>query len=151
MMMLIELTGPRRRRLEVALDNDALPKMEEFLRGFASNRSWKHESTQRLVLVGEETLSNLLEEAKEGAESGEGEARRLVIIARPDGHGAELEFISASGGENLEDRLAYVGETPDIAEDREMSYRLLRHYASFVRHQKYHGVDIVTVNVEGAR
>ena len=151
MMLLIELTGPRRRRLEVALDDEALPKMQEFLRGFASGRGWKEDSTERLVLVGEETLSNLMEEAEREDDSDAGDGRRLVIIARPEGQGAELEFISASGGENLEDRLAYVGETPDITEGREMSFRLLRHYASSVRHQKYHGVDIVTVNVEGAR
>ena len=109
------------------------------------------DSTERLVLVGEETLSNLLTEAEEDDESsGDGDqARRLIVIARPDGRGAELEFISASGGENLEDRLAYLGETPDISDGREMSFRLLRHYASSVRHQKYHGVDIVTVNVKG--
>ena len=150
MMVFVEMTGPRRRRLEVPLDSHALPRIEEFLRGFASKRDWEADSTERLVLVGEETLSNLLTEAEEGDEAREGEARRLIVIARPDGHGAELEFISASGGENLEDRLAYLGETPDISDGREMSFRLLRHYASSVRHQKYHGVDIVTVNVEGS-
>ena len=151
MMVFIEMTGPRRRRLEVLLDIQALPKMEEFLRGFASKRGWETDSTERLVLVGEETLSNLLTEAKEDDESsGDGEARRLIVIARPEGRGAELEFISASGGQNLEDRLAYLGETPNISDGREMSFRLLRHYASSVRHQKYHGVDIVTVNVEGS-
>ena len=148
-MVFVEMTGPRRRRLEAALDSHALPRIEEFLRGFASKRGWETDSTERLVLVGEETLSNLLTEAEEGDEAREGEARRLIVIARPDGRGAELEFISASGGENLEDRLAYLGETPDISDGREMSFRLLRHYASSVRHQKYHGVDIVTVNVEG--
>ena len=151
MMVFVEMTGPRRRRLEVALDSHALPKMEEFLRGFASKRGREIDSTQRLVLVGEETLSNLLTEAEEGDESGGVEARRLIVIARPDGRGAELEFISASGGENLEDRLAYLGETPDVPDGREISFRLLRHYASSVRHQKYRGVDIVTVNVEGSR
>ena len=151
MMVFIEMTGPRRRRLEVPLDIQALPEMEEFLRGFASKRGWEPDSTERLVLVGEETLSNLLTEAKEDDESsGDGEARRLIVSSRPENHGAELEFISASGGENLEDRLAYLGETPDISDGREMSFRLLRHYASSVRHQKYHGVDIVTVNVEGS-
>ena len=149
MMVFIEMTGPRRRRLEVPLDVQALPKMEKFLRGFASKRGWEADSTERLVLVGEETLSNLMSEAEDGGESSGDQARRLIVIARPDGRGAELEFVSASGGENLEDRLAYLGETPDISDGREMSFRLLRHYASSVRHQKYHGVDIVTVNVEG--
>ena len=57
--------------------------------------------------------------------------------------------MSATEGENLEDRLAYMGEAPEISDGREISFRLLRHYASSVRHQKYHGVDIVTVRVDG--
>ena len=36
-------------------------------------------------------------------------------------------------------------ETPDVSE---VSFRLLRHYASSVRHRKYHGIDIVTVQVD---
>ena len=44
-----------------------------------------------------------------------------------------------------------MGETPDVQDGREIWFRLLRHYASSVRHQKYHGVDIVTVNVDGPR
>ena len=149
MMVFMELTGPRRRRLEVPLDADALPKLGEFLRGFALKARWDPASTERLVLVGEETLSSLSSE--EGDESERGRSRRLVVTARTDRSGAELEFVSGTEGENLEDRLSYLGETPDIPDGREISFRLLRHYSSSVRHQKYHGVDIVTVSVEGRR
>ena len=138
MMMFVELTGPRRKRLEVALDTDALPKLGEFLRGFASRAGWNADLTEgRLVLVGEETLASLLSEEGDEVEGARG--RRLVVTARADGGAAELEFVSASGGENLEDRLAYLGETSDLPDVQEMSFRLLRHYASSVRHQKYHG------------
>ena len=147
MMFFIEMTAPRRRRLNVVLDPDALPKLVEFLRGFASKYGWDTASTERLVLVGEETLSSL----SEGDGPEEDGPRRLVVAARAAGGGAELEFVCAADGENLEDRLSYLGETPDIPDGREISFRLLRHYASSVRHQKYHGVDIVTVNVDGAR
>ena len=147
MMTFIEMTAPRRRRLDVVLDPDALPKLGEFLRGFASKYGWDSASTERLVLVGEETLTSL----SEGDDQGKDGARRLVVSTRAAGGGAELEFLCAADGENLEDRLAYLGETPDIADGREISFRLLRHYASSVRHQKYHGVDIVTVSVEGSR
>ena len=98
--------------------------------------------------MGEETLTSLLTEGEDDVAAGE--TRRLIVTARPDGNGAELEFVSASEGENLEDRLAYLGEMPDIPDDREISFRLLRHYASSVRHQKYHGTDIVAVHVEGS-
>jgi hypothetical protein len=48
----------------------------------------------------------------------------------------------------VEDQLAYLtNEATSTADD--LSLRLLRHYASGVRHQKFHGVDIVTVQVEG--
>ena len=149
MMVFIELTSPRRRRLSVPLDSEALPKLGEFLGGFASRAGWDPASTDRLLLVGEETLTSLLSD--EDRVLDEDMPRRLVVAARSGGRGAELEFVSATEGENLEDRLAYLGEAPDIADEREISFRLLRHYASSVRHQKYHGVDIVTVHVDGPR
>ena len=150
MMVFMELTAPRRRRLSVRFDENALPQLGEFLRGFASRNGWNDSSTERLVLVGEETLVSM-SAGDDALANGDG-ARRLVVTARSSGGGAELEFVSAAEeGENLEDHLAYLGETPEIQDGREISFRLLRHYASAVHHQKYHGVDIVTVNVEAAR
>ena len=149
LVTLLELTGPRRRRLEVSLDPDALPSLNEFLRGFALRAGWNGPSTERLVLVAEETLTSLLAEEGDGPERNE--RRRLIVTARNAMGGAELEFVSAGEGENLEDRLSYLGEAPDISDGRDISFRLLRHYASSVRHQKYHGVDIVTVSVVGSR
>ena len=62
----------------------------------------------------------------------------------------ELEFLATTAGENLEDRLAYLSEQPEIIDEHEISFRLLRHYASAVRHQKYHDLDIIAVQVERA-
>ena len=61
-----------------------------------------------------------------------------------------LEFMAASDEENLEDRLAYLSEESTIEDERDISFRLLRHYASSVQHRKYHNIDIVTVEVEGS-
>lgn len=149
LMAFLELTSARRRRMEAALDVAALPALEEFLRGLASRSEWNATSTERLILVGEETLSSLMTGEDDGPPGDE--PRRLVVTARMVSGGAELEFLSATEGENIEDRLAYVGDTPEIEDGREISFRLLRHYASSVRHQKYHGVDIVTVHVDGPR
>ena len=146
MMLFLELTSTRRRRLEAALDAGTLPKLSEFLRLFASRAGWSDASADRLVLVGEETLTSL--SADQDGELEVGGGRRLVVTARKEGGAAELEFVSASEGENLEDRLAYLGEAPEISDSRDISFRLLRHYASSVRHQKYHGVDIVAVRVD---
>ena len=145
MMSFMEATSPRRMRLGIPLNSDALPKLGEFLRRFASKAGWDPASAERLVLVGEETLASLSSEEDDVFE----EERHLVVAARSDSGGAELEFVCASERENLEDRLSYLGEAPDIPDTREVSFRLLRHYSSSVRHQKYHDVDIVTVAVEG--
>ena len=148
MMVFLELTAPRRRKLQVSMDHETLPKLADFLRGFAARAGWNEASAERLVLVGEETLHSMTadEDAPDGANG-----RRLVVTARSVGRGAELEFISATEGENLEDRPAYLGEGPEIADDREISYRLLRHLSSSVSHQKYHGVDVVAVIVTNAQ
>ena len=59
-----------------------------------------------------------------------------------------MEFVAAPGGENLENQMVLI---PNLSEEfpgeREISLRLLRHYAASVRHQQYHDVDIVTVRV----
>ena len=60
MMVFLELTSPRRKRLRVALDIESLPKLKDFLEEFATKAGWDSESMQRLTLVGEETLTSLL-------------------------------------------------------------------------------------------
>ena len=144
MMLFMELTRPRRRRLEIALEMAALPRIQEFLRTFASKNGCSAEATDRLASAGEETLAILLQGNDDAAD---GVARRLTVAVRMEGKAAEMEFVTAMEGENMEDRLAYLSELPPVPDEREVSFRLLWHYASSVRHQKYHGVDIITVNV----
>ncbi|MXY37021.1 MAG: hypothetical protein F4Y54_09745 [Dehalococcoidia bacterium] len=76
---------------------------------------------------------------------------RLVVLARPATETVELEFLAVFSEENIEDRLAYLSEQAEAPDVSDISFRLLRHYASSVRHRKYHGLDIVTVEVEGSR
>ena len=102
----------------------------------------------RLDAAGEETLLTLLrpDEADEGREW-----RRLLVVAHKEDGGAVLEFVAAGGEENLQDKIALLGEQTAAAPiEREVSLRLLRHLASSVRHQQYHDTDIVTVRVEAS-
>ena len=143
--LFVELTSARRRRLKTDLDMASLPQIDEFLREFANKSGWDEAAAQRLALVGEETLTNLL-----GQDDDDDTApRRLHIVARRDRGVAELEFLAGSDEENIEDHLAHLTEQrPEITDDeRQISFRLLQHYASSVRHQKYHDLDIVTVHV----
>ena len=138
----VELTRPRRRRIETSLETAALPDINAFLDAFAAGR-WPDSMAERLRAVAEEVLLSLAhDDAQEG--------RRLLLIARRDGMAAELEFVAATGEANLEDRIAYLGESAAPPAEHEISLRLLRHYAAAVNHQQYHDADIVTVRVEDA-
>ena len=147
MTLFIELTRPRHTRLETTLDISSLPKIDEFLLRLASRIGWNDASTQRLRAAGEETLSSLL---KSDGDYGPDSVPRLIVVARP-GEAVELEFLAVFDEENIEDRLAHLSEQAEVPAEHEISFWLLRHYASSVRHRKYHGIDVVTVHVEGSR
>ena len=144
----MELTSPRRRRLVVELDISALPEIDAFLHELASKIGWNDASTERLRAAGEEALSSLLQL---GGTYATDNAPQLILVARPDNGTVEMEFLAVFEEENIEDQLAYLSEQVEVPEESEVSFRLLRHYASSVRHRKYHGIDIVTVQVDGSR
>ena len=141
----LEWTGPRRRRLEVRLDIADLPRIDAFLRKVAHGMGWDAAATRRLRSAGEETLASLLQP---GDPRQAGGTPRLVVVARPSGEAVEMEFLAVFHEENLEDHLAYLDEQTETSDERELSFRLLRHYASSVRHQQYQGLDVVTVRVK---
>ena len=147
MVLFMELTGPRRQRLEMDLDMAALPKIDGFLRELASGFGWNTASTERLCAAGEETLLSLVQQEDEGVS----DKRRLFVVARGDGTAIELEFVAAIGDENLEDRMVLLDAQNATPEEHEISLRLLKHFAASVRHQQYNDIDIVTVRVEASR
>ncbi len=149
MTLFLELTAPRRRRLQVPFDISELPRIRQFLSEFSSRSGWGDDMTQRLEAAAEETLLTLLQHG-EGEAEGTGELRRrLLLTAHKETGTAFLEFIAAPGEDNLQDRIALLGERAEETHaEREISLRLLRHLASSVHHQQYHDTDIVTIQVE---
>ena len=145
MMLFMDMTSPRRRRLAADLSQDSLPQIDAFLRDFATASRWDSASTDRLSAAGEETLSVLIQSVDSDTSNGN---RRLSVSARAEGNTAELEFVTVLEGDNMEDYLACLSELPPVPDEHEVSYRLLYYYASSVRHQKYHGIDIITIQVE---
>ena len=142
MTWFVELTSARSRRMEAPLDDTALSEIDEFLLNIAGRSGWDDYATHRLRAVGEETLLSLMHQ-ENGADSQK--ERRLTVVARPEGGAVELEFFAKLKGENLQDQLAYLDE--EEPHEGDASFRLLRHYAESVRHQKYNGVDVVKVRV----
>ena len=144
--LFIEATGRRRARLEVRMDMSALPEIDGYLTELAAGMGWDAASTDLLRAAGEEALSSLLQPAD--PQPADDAPPRLVIVARPDHGAVELDYITVYVEDNLEDRLSYLDERSDLPDEREISFRLLRHYATSIRHRKYHGAEIVTVRVE---
>ena len=144
--LFVELTRPRKRRLETVLDSSVLPGIRSFVREFASRGDWDAEMVDRLDAVSEEAVLILLRE-NEGA--GKTDRRRLLIRASREEGGAVLEFIVTPRGENIQDRLTLLGDqTETTSIEQEVSLRLLRRLASSVRHQQFHDTDIVTLGVK---
>lgn len=135
----------RRGNVEMSLDAGVRRVLDEFLREFAGRMDWDEEATRRLCAAGEETLMSLVE--REGDTGG---TRRLRVAARNDGQDAVIDFLAAPQGTNLEEEMAAVREGGAPAGAREMSLRLLAHYAASVEHRQYRANDLVTVRVEGA-
>ena len=151
MTRFLELTiRGRRGRLKVDLDPSAVTEIDEFLRGFAADIGWDAAAARRLRSAGEETLMSLLQQGDDRSGAG---TPGLIVAARHSGAVVEMEFLAVFDEQNLEDRLAHLSEEAQSTagmEEGEISLRLLRHYASSVHHQKFHGLDVVTVQVRAA-
>ncbi len=146
MTIFIEITAPRRKRLRTQLDVASMSEIRAFLDKFSSRMGWSPDVTDRLYLVAEEAVQALVEQRR-GREAADGS--RLLVVAGGGDDGAELEFLASSGEGNIEDRMTVLGESPSEAHfEREISLRLLQHFASSVRHQQYQDADILTVKVD---
>ena len=157
MILFLEFTKKRRMRFESKLDAEVLPELFAFTERFAESRGWDQSMKDRLSAVAEETLLTLapLDLSLDLTdENNEPETRRLVVLASNEGPIADLEFIGGGDEENMEDRIRQLQQhDEETVSENEISLRLLRRYASSVRHQQFLGTDIITVRVgpPGAR
>lgn len=147
MTAFVELTSPRRRRMETELDSGALERIDEVIGEVSDRMGWDERMGYRLRLVAEETIHAL--RARYEEDSGDGRGRRLRLLVQPRRNGVEMEFVASGAEGNMEDRLALIGEERSAGPvEHEISLRLLRHFASSVRHQQYLDTDIVTVRID---
>ncbi|MCE2392266.1 MAG: purine/pyrimidine permease [Proteobacteria bacterium] len=144
----VELTGPRRRRLKMALDGESFARIEAFLSEFAARGRRDEEMTHRLRAVGEEMLLTLDRPETEPESGPASDPRHILLIAADDGDAVDLEFVASTDETNLEDQIALLAEPlPGAPIEEEASLRLLSHYASSVRHQQFHDTEVITVRV----
>ena len=156
LILYLELTNPRSMRFRSPLHIDALPELNAFMARFADRRGWDAAMKDRLSAVAEETLltlapldlESILDDDEPDADAASKEERQLVVVASSEGAVADLEFIGGGNDENIEDRIRQLQQYDEEApEEEELSLRLLRSYALSVRHQQYHGMDVIAVRV----
>ncbi len=143
-----EISGLRARKLRIDLSQSSLPAIDDFLCRFADGHNWTEEGKNRLRLVGEEVMLSLFDEEDNAPAE---QKRRLVATIRPDSGSAELEIVVASDDAiqgNIENRMAYLGPDQALEDERQLSVRILRHFASSVHHRKYYGIDIISCRVD---
>ncbi|MCY4219763.1 MAG: purine/pyrimidine permease [Gammaproteobacteria bacterium] len=142
--LFVELTEPKRHRIELKLEASELPKINTFLVGFASKCGWSPEMLHRLQAASEETLLILVDSNPDFSDQ-----RKVRLEARKKDGNAVLEFIACPVENNLQDRIVLIdGSIREVANEQELSMRLLRHLASSVFHQQYHDTDIITLRVD---
>ena len=86
----------------------------------------------RLDAAAEETVVTLFQRDEAAPAQ---DRRRLLLTAHTEDGGAVLEFVASTGDkENLQDRIALLGEhASGVSVERDISLRLLRHVADGVR------------------
>ena len=151
----VNLTQARSGRFTGRAEAAELANIQAFLATFAKRRNWGDAMQRRLAAAAEEALAAVLE--SEATERAEGDAaqegRRLQLTVRGTSANATLELVTAvANEENLQDRIALLAEEPAGGDHmRDVSLRLLHHFAASVRHQQFHNADVLTVQVDGRR
>ena len=145
--LILEPPGRRRRRT-LELNRSAITSVDDFVVRLASRRGWSDRAMNRLRAACEEVVLLLKGEDDPFADEEPKRPRRLRVSARIERDLADLEFIAGSGFGNIEDEIATLGEPDHSITGTDSSLRLLRHYASSVRHQKYRKTDVVTITVK---
>ena len=70
MTLFLEITSPRRHRMESDFDLSALPNIRAFLEGFARRQGWDKGTADRLMAASEETLLALIPRDGEHSQPG---------------------------------------------------------------------------------
>ncbi len=139
-----EFTLKGRRRIRTRLDVKALPELQSFIQKFSKNHSWSSNFTLQVEAAAEEALLVLSNDSENATDEGV-----LQLIIKHEPGLATLEFVAADSAENLEDRIALMGSDvsgPDDLE-RDVSLRMLKHLSASIRHERYHGTEIIVLKV----
>lgn len=141
--ILSELTLKARKRIQTGLSVEALPELQAFIRKFSKSHSWSSSFTIRVEGAVEEALLILCSQTDPDQKDGV-----LQLMIKGESDRATLEFVAADSTENLQDRIALMGaDISSVNLERDVSLRMLKHLTTSVRHERYHGTEIIVLEV----
>jgi xanthine permease XanP len=138
--LLLRLKSGRRRELVTALRLAEVPQVQSFVREKALAAGWDRATIGRLELVVEEALVFLVEHTQTT------ESRQLRVEFRAPLGAIELDLLSAPAGANLQDSVAGLQEAAPEPET-DLSLRILASLVDDIRHQQFHGVDVLALRL----
>ncbi len=142
--ILSEFTFKPRKRTVVDLDISSLPEINSFIQNYSKSHSWSDAFTVQVEGAAEEALLVLCTQTETSKEKG-----LLQLGIKSESDQAVLELIAADSKENLQDRIALMGSDFSVPNlEREVSLRMLKHLTTSVRHERYHGTDIIILKVK---
>lgn len=140
--LLLDLTSRKPMKFRTRLSYDSVLKVDTFLCEFSSKLKLDEQMTERVRASGEEALHII-------RDGGSRRDRNLLLIAKVENNVVILEIIAGASDFNIENQLAVLTEgVAELPNESEAPLRLLRHYATSVKHQQYHGTDIATIRLE---
>ena len=141
--ILSELTFKARKRIQTSLSIEALSELQAFIRKFSKSHSWSPSFTIRVEGAVEEALLILCSQTDPDSKD-----RILQLMIKGESDRATLEFVAADSTENLQDRIALMGsDVSAVNLERDVSLRMLKHLTTSVRHERYHGTEIIVLEV----
>jgi len=113
----------------------------DFVTVRASAFGWRGEQLSRLQLALEEAFMFQVEIREDDSQE-----FRTSIVVRGDAQRIELELISSTGGENLEELIAAVRASSDYS-IRDIRLRILRSIADDISHQQFNNADYLSLTL----
>lgn len=138
---LLRLRRGKTPRIELPLRVGSIHQVQAFVTEVARGCGWDHDAMLRLELATEEAILFLLDRRGDDAARS-----RLQVQAKAEQGQVQLELLSGAVRENFESALARVdAEAPP--KEEETGLRILARLAERVRHQQFHGTDVLLVDV----
>jgi xanthine permease XanP len=141
LMALVRLRRGKTRQIELPARIGAMRDLQTFLHDVATTAGWDRDATLRLELVAEEAFLFLVEGCREA-----GGAHKLRLHARAEQGEIELELLSGAAGENFERVIAKIDRNA-LPRAEDAGLRILESLTERVRHQQFHGVDVLLITV----